>query len=199
MFSVYKRKGLAIRAVVRKLRAFQSNRSGATAVEFGLVAMPFVLMVTLTINVGMYYYTINSLDKGAADAVRSILTGTAQTAGLTVGDFRTLVCNQNTANGSVIDCTKLTVLMASSTTSWSDLQTKIGPLACTTAGGLTASTGNATDLLSTYVNGQSAYVFVTLCYQWELAKYLPLFKTAAFTDGAMLIQSSIAIKTEPYS
>lgn len=199
MFSVYKRKRLAIRAVARKLKTFNSNRSGATAVEFGLVAFPFVLMVTLTMNVGMYYYTINSLDKGAADAVRSILTGTAQTAGYTVNDFRTLVCNATTASGSSIDCTKLTVLLASSNTSWSDLQTKIGAQACTTGGGLTSATGSGTDLLSKYVNGQSAYVFVTLCYQWELAKYLPLFKSSVFTDGAMLLQSSQAIKTEPYS
>lgn len=201
MFSRVNRHWHSAGALKRKtgLAAFKSNQSGATAVEFGLVAFPFMLLTFMTINVGLFYFTVNSLDKGASDAVRSILTGTAQTSGLKVGDFRSLVCTQANLGGSAIDCSKLSVLMASSTTNWADLETKISAISCTSAGNLTAGTGNSTDLLSTYVNGNSAYVFVTLCYQWELSRYLPFWNFGSFSDGSMLIQSSLAFKTEPYS
>jgi len=82
---------------------------------------------------------------------------------------------------------------------WADLANRTAGQSCVSNGNLTGSTGNAADLLSAYVNGQSAYVLVTACYRWDDARNLPFWNIGNFANGAMLIQSSIAFQTEPYS
>ena len=187
-------------AAVREVPAsFASDDSGATAVEFGVVALPFLMMVFFIINIGFYYFTINSLDKGVSDATRQVLTGTAQSNNMTVGQFKSLICSQANIGGGTIDCTKLTILITSSTTGWADLIAKAGAQSCTSNGTLNASTGQASDLLAAYTNGTSAYVMVTACYSWNGSKLLPYFNFSRLSDGTTLMQSAIAFETEPYS
>lgn len=183
----------------RRARSFAGNQSGATAVEFGLVALPFLMMTFFIINIGMYYYTVNSIDKGLKDATRQILTGTAQTTAMTVGGFRSLVCTQANMGGSSIDCSQLNILMTATTTNWATLIAQAGGQSCVTGGNLTNSTGASTDLLSAYTSGTAAYVLVTACYKWQGSAYLPFLNLGTFGDGSTLIQSVMAFQTEPYS
>jgi len=178
---------------------FKDSESGTTAIEFGFVALPFFLMVFLIINSALFWYAQNSLDKGIADATRQVLTGTAQNTNMTVAGFQSLVCQQANLSGSYIDCSKLRVIMASSTVSWADLAAKQPGSPCLSSGKLGGSTGAGTDLLSVYTGNASTYIWVTACYQWELSRTLPKFAVGPFSDGAMLIQSTMAFKSEPYS
>lgn len=186
---------------IRRRGTFGADQSGATAVEFGFVALPFLMMVFFIINIGLYYFAINSLDKGVIDASRQILTGSAQTSGLTVGQFKTLVCNQANVGGSAIDCSKLSILVTSSTVSWADLINKAGGQSCTSNGSLSAGTGQSTDLLSTYTTSGSnnVFVLVTACYGWSGSKILPFFTFNKLSDGTTLIQSANAMAVEPFS
>jgi Flp pilus assembly protein TadG len=171
-------------------RDFAVDTRGSTAIEFALVATPFLMMIFGVINTGMYYYSVNSLDRGIEDASRAVRTGEAQKAGKTVGDFKTLVCN---AASGYVDCSKVEILLQS-VPEWQNLT----PQACQSAGVLTTGTGTGTDLLQSYTGTQNQVVLVTACYKWETAKYLPFFKLGNLGDGSMLIQSSTAFRTEPY-
>jgi Flp pilus assembly protein TadG len=186
-------------AVRRGARRFRANQSGAAAVEFGLVALPFLMMSFFIINIGMYYFTVNSIDKGVSDATRQILTGNAQTTNMTVGAFRTMVCTQANMGGSYIDCSKLNIMITSSSVSWADLINKSGAQSCTTNGNLNGSTGNVGDLLSQYTGSTSAFVFVLACYNWSGSQILPYWTLATLADGSTVIQSASAFQTEPYS
>ena len=44
----------------------------------------------------------------------------------------------------------------------------------------------------------SAVVLVTVCYPWSLGGKLPFFKMGNLNDGSLLMQASVAFRTEPY-
>ena len=130
---------------------FSKNREGTTAIEFGLVALPFFLFAFGIMLVGMKYFTENALEHAVESAAREIRTGQAQKAGKTLTDFRNMVC---TEAGSYITCDGKLVVHVQSGTDWSD----ITPTPCLTGGSLTPSSGVGTDPLADSSGDASAVV-----------------------------------------
>jgi Flp pilus assembly protein TadG len=173
------------------VKTFASNEAGTTAIEFAMVAPPFLMMVFGIINTGMFFYSVNSLDRGLEDSSRRIRTGELQNLGtVTAGSYKTMLCDAATA---YVDCANVQVLIQSQT-SWAAL----GAQSCQSGGTLTPSTGPSNTSLSTLTGTAGAIVLITACYKWEFAKYLPFLKFGSLADGSALIQSSTAFKTEPY-
>jgi hypothetical protein len=46
--------------------------------------------------------------------------------------------------------------------------------------------------------GASSVVLVTVCYPWSFGGSLPFMKLGNLTDGSLLIQASVAFRTEPF-
>ncbi len=59
------------------VRKFQKSQDGVTAIEFGLIAVPFFAMLTAIIEVGLYFFASQVFDSGFRDAARMIRTGQA--------------------------------------------------------------------------------------------------------------------------
>ena len=174
--------------------AWVKNEQGTSAVEFGIVALPFFLFTLGLIGVGLYFFTMSSLSYGVEAAARQIRTGQAQKAALSVGEFKNLVC---LAAGSYINCNKLTVLVQSGD-NWTD----ISPQACVNSNNVQSpSTGSSSDAISTYTGVASEVVLVTLCYQWDLAQSFSFLKLGKNADGtgSAIVQAATAFRTEPYS
>jgi Flp pilus assembly protein TadG len=78
-------------------RTFFHDEAGASAVEFSIVSLPFVLLLLMILQMGIYYMTQSSLDAGiiqAADQlVNSFNTGTAP-AMPTAVSLKTLVVSK---------------------------------------------------------------------------------------------------------
>ena len=166
-----------------------NDENGTTAVEFGIVAMPFLLFILGIMGMGLYYLALISLEHGVETAARKIRTGEAEKSALTVGGFTNLICEAATG----IDCSKVTVIIKSKKT-WSE----ITPPNCLTNGGQTPSSGNAGDLVSDQSGSANQVVLITACYRWSLAdsfKLLDLFSTS----GPTIIQAATAFKSEPYN
>jgi Flp pilus assembly protein TadG len=206
--TVWKSRGLSGPPKSHRFTTFKRDQSGATAVEFGLVAMPFIMMMAAIIDVGSYYLALNALDRGLDDASRFVRTGEAQTQGIissvgvldpkSVAAFKQKVCDKASEAGGNIDCSKMVVLMASAT-SWADIAN--ADQSCTTGTSPNAvlkPSATASAALTSYVAGTSAFVIVTICYPWEMAKFLPFAKLGNLQDGSMLLQSSSAFQVEPY-
>ncbi len=190
MLSVFRRQTRSIQPKGRTLCAFARDRSGATAIEFAMVVTPFLMMVFGIVNTGMYYYSVNCLDRGVDSAARLVRTGEAQKAGLTVSQFKTLVCNAAT---TYVDCSNVT-LQLQSANDWGAVVTQ----SCLSGGNLAPGTGVGTDSLTTFVGAKDKKVLITACYRWTTSRWLPYLKLSSFSDGSMLIQSSSAFQTEPY-
>ncbi len=181
-------------------RSFLKDSEGQVAVEMALVSIPFLTMMFGIINCGMYFYAVNCLDRGLEDSARFIRTGEAQkgtapglNAQMTAGGFRTMVCQKAT---SYIDCSKLQIRVFTAA-DWNG----VNAFTCPTTGTLDAGAIMAGDNtpISTTAGTQSSVVLITACYQWTMGKYLPFMNfDRRFSDGSSLIQSSTALKIEPY-
>lgn len=101
------------------LRRFARDKRGATAVEFGLVAIPFLGMLMATFDTGLAFFAERNLDAAVQTAARQIRTGAVQSAGVVkASDFvSTYICpTKGSLLSSFIDCTKLIVDVRTSTT-----------------------------------------------------------------------------------
>ena len=187
---------------------FGRDRSGTTAIEFGVVAMPFLMMMAAIIDVGSYYLALNALDRGIDETARFVRTGEAQSGGITssvgtidihsVAAFRQSVCDNARNAGGSFNCSNVVVILNSGN-SWADVAA--ADQTCTTGTSpnvvMRASTSTS-DTLTAHVGGTSAFVIATVCYPWDMAKFLPFVNIGNLQDGSMLLQSSVAFQTEPY-
>ncbi len=91
-------KGLGARARSRSrarlARRFATSEDGATAVEFALVALPFLGLLFAIIETGLVFFAGQVLETATADSARLIMTGQAQTQGFDQGRFKQEVCNR---------------------------------------------------------------------------------------------------------
>jgi Flp pilus assembly protein TadG len=72
---------------VPSVTVFVRDRSGATAVEFGLVSLPFLLTILFLLSVGYMVYVKQGLDFATQKAARQIRIGAVQQAQLTQSQF----------------------------------------------------------------------------------------------------------------
>jgi Flp pilus assembly protein TadG len=171
-----------------------SDDSGSAAVEFALVALPFFLFTLGIIGIGLYFLTQNALEQGVENASRQLRTGEAQKNAITVSQFKTLLC---TEAGSYIDCSKVSVLVQSST-DWSG----ITPASCVDSNSnMASSTGSAGDLISKYAGSSKTVVLVTVCYKWDLATLFSFLKLGSGPDGSgpAIVQAATTFRSEPYT
>ncbi|MCJ2082707.1 TadE/TadG family type IV pilus assembly protein [Methylobacterium sp. J-090] len=84
----------------RGKRRFGQDRSGATVVEFALLALPFLLIASASLEAGLTYFSQEILQQAVTDAGRQIYTGQFQVANVGTTDktalldrFRSALCN----------------------------------------------------------------------------------------------------------
>jgi len=99
------------RARWRLLKRFRRSQSGATAVEFGFVAFPFLLLLTAIIEIAMMLWTSQVLEEAVSVTSRTLLTGQSRTVYAGTGPVNTEAFRQNVCNGAapLIDCSKLKI------------------------------------------------------------------------------------------
>src|SRR6201994_4843844 len=76
------------------LRRFRRQRRGSAAVEFALVAPVFFALLFAIIEVALMFFASQVLETVTQASARYLLTGQAQSAGLTQAQFKTYVCSQ---------------------------------------------------------------------------------------------------------
>lgn len=169
---------------------FRRDDKGTTAVEFGMVAVPFMMMLFGIIAIGLYFHTVFALENAVERASRQFRTGQAQQANLTPDQFKTSLCTYLPSN---IACdAKLQVNVKSYPDSASITNASLPQ--CRTG-------GNALNTTTEYnAGGANVIYLVWVCYKWDLAAKLPyLTFPGALADNSLLIQAATTFKTEPYT
>lgn len=180
-----------------RLAKWRADRSGSAAIEFAIVALPFLMLLFGTISVSLYYFTTFTVENAVWMASRSIRTGQFQQgqgayAGYATNEdrkkaFKKALCDKAPA---YLDCSKAVVLVQSNNGGFSS----IAPPAC-------ATNGTLPDQANAQFNPGSAdsVVMVTVCYPWSFGTRLPFLPLpATLSDGSLLIQASVAFRSEPY-
>ena len=78
----------------RLARRFIRQEDGSTAVEFGLVAVPFLGLTFAILETALVFFAGQTLETAVTDSARLIMTGQAQDKAWTKEDFKTEVCSR---------------------------------------------------------------------------------------------------------
>lgn len=74
------------------LRRFRRDHKGAVAVEFSLIAIPFLMMIFGIIELALSFLAGQELETATQDAARQIMTGQVQIAKKDAGEFKKILC-----------------------------------------------------------------------------------------------------------
>jgi Flp pilus assembly protein TadG len=77
---------------LRTARRFARQQRGAVAVEFGLVALPFLGLTFAILETALVFFAGQTLETAVQDSARLVMTGQAQSNGWSKDDFKNQVC-----------------------------------------------------------------------------------------------------------
>jgi Flp pilus assembly protein TadG len=166
--------------------------SGATAVEFAMVAPVFFLMVGVIMETGLMLFTEYALQTSVQEAARIVRTGQAQSAAMTLTQFKTELCE---IAGTLIDCNgKVSVYMTSAASSFQTLNTSMPSYL--NVGAKDDGSANPTSF-SCGAPGTPVALIAT--YDWEFAiPYFMSFFGNIAGDKKRRMAGVAIFKNEPY-
>lgn len=94
------------RGILGRLRA---DNSGAAAIEFGIIALPFFALLIALIEISLVFFANFSLDSAVDTASRLIRTGQAQEQGFSETQFKQTICNNAAGLQNCMSVLKLDV------------------------------------------------------------------------------------------
>jgi Flp pilus assembly protein TadG len=174
----------------RTVRRFAHNQNGATAVEFGMIAIPFLALMFALIETAIIFFAGQTLETATADSARLIMTGQAQqgTPPLTQSTFKDKVCARvvalfDCAGGIYVDVRKYTAFSAA------DLSKPVD------------ANGNLINNFVYQPGDPGDIIVVRTIYQWPV--HLPMlgpigFSLADMTGNKRLVMATAVFRNEPY-
>jgi Flp pilus assembly protein TadG len=172
----------------KMLRSFFTKwvrkKDGTTAIEFSLMAIPYIMLTLGIIELSLMYASASLLEGATGSAARLVRTGQIQQAG---GDpeqmFRDAVCNYATV---LIHCNdiKIEVLQMNSYADYESMAPQYD------------EDGNL-DPQGFSPGGSNDRVLIRVAYRYQMLTPFvgPLLSGA---DGGTLFMSTIVLQTEPY-
>lgn len=188
------RKKLARGAMkLRSPKRFAVCQKGAAAVEFALVAAPFLALLVALFETALVFFAGRVLDEVTEEAARYILTGQAQNANVTQAGFSNYICTSaNTAAlvSALFTCSKLLV----------NVQTyaSFGASSCSSPTLTYNAQGTVTNTWSYNPGGPSDIVVVQVMYQWPIMLGPLGFNLSNLSNGDRLLMSCAVFRNEPY-
>jgi len=79
---------------LRQMRRLARKEDGAAAIEFGMVAAPFLLLIFAIMETAMVFFAGQTLETAVSDSSRLIMTGQAQAQGFNQSAFKDAVCGK---------------------------------------------------------------------------------------------------------
>lgn len=172
----------------RRLSSWRTDERGVTAIEFGLVITPFLMLLFGIIATGLFFFTTFSLEHAVEEASRLMRTGQAQTANMTTTQFKAQVCSHAPP---YVNCTDKLRVSVQKFNEWTQITPENTP-SCLDDGGNLSST-------ATYNRPAANEVaLVWVCYEWDMVKNIPFLNLGNMTNGSRLIQAATTFRVEPY-
>lgn len=173
--------------LIRRIRLFKAcrDRRGNAAIEFALIALPFLTLAIGIIEIGCIFWGNYELDNLTAGAARIIRTGEAQKGNLTQAQMVAQIC------GKAVLLKNCATRLKVSVQTFNSFASVTGPAAKDNKGNLKTN-------FPYQPGGPSQVVLVTSFYEWSLigpSSFAPLSNLA---NGNYLLQSSAVLETEPF-
>jgi Flp pilus assembly protein TadG len=169
---------------LRAARRLASQEDGSAAVEFGLVAMPFLALVFAIIETALVFFATQVLETAASDSARLIMTGQAQTQGLSKDTFKAQVCSKIYG---LFDCQGGVHVDVQTFASFGgvNLQSPLDGSGALDTGSFKYAPGGPGDI-----------VVVRLAYQWPV--FVSMLGLSNMAGKNRLMMATAAFRNEPY-
>ncbi|NDW04406.1 TadE/TadG family type IV pilus assembly protein [Jiella pacifica] len=168
----------------RKIASFLRNRDGAVAIEFVILAFPFLILMLVLIETATIFYAELVMDRAVAKIGREVRTGQITSADLTKDEFKAKLCKEV---NFLFDCSKLQV----------DLKTYGSFGAVPTSAPIKNGDLDTTGFSYTKPTGETV-TSLKAYYKWPL--YVDVLRKMAtsMSDHSFMVVGSAAFMTEPY-
>jgi Flp pilus assembly protein TadG len=179
----------ALRARFMAGRSFVRDERAVTAIEFGLLGVPFFAIVGAIMETSLVFLSGQILDSAVQDASRLVRTGQANSAGYNAVTFKKAVCD---GLYGLFDCTALK-LHTSVVSTFGNANLTSNPL--------DPKTGDwAPDWLNDTYNGggNASVIMVEAYYKWPVIVSLGGFNLQNTPDGKRLISAVRVFRNEPF-
>ena len=193
MVAAFRQKLARSASLLRSSKHFALCRKGATAVEFALVAAPFLALLVALFETALVFFASRVLDEVTEEASRYILTGQAQQANITQTQFNNYICTStNTAAlvSALFNCNNLMVNVENYT-DFASANTGSPTLAFNT-------NGSVSNTWSYSPGSPGSIVVVQVMYQWPIVLGPLGFNLSNLSNGNRLLVSTAVFKNEPY-
>lgn len=161
-----------------------NDNRASTAIEFALVALPFFGMILAILEAGLLFVTQEVLNSATAEAARLVLTGQAQTQGMTSAQFRQFICDRG---APLISCSNLYVDVQSFSAFGSVM------------GAMPLQSGQLDPSKLTYkLGGANDIVMVQAFYKWPVLLSAIGFNLANLDGQYRLLVSTSIFRDEPF-
>ena len=168
------------------VRRFACAQDGAAAVEFSLVAAPFLALMFAIMETALVFFAGQTLETAVADSARLIMTGQAQTQSFTAAQFKTQVCAKI---GGLFDCAGGLQVDVKTYSSFGSVDNSPP---------LDANGNLKTSSFGYSPGGPGDIVVVRLMYQWPVYASLLGFNLGDMAGNKRLIMATAAFRNEPY-
>jgi Flp pilus assembly protein TadG len=174
-------------------RAFLRCRKGATAVEFALVAAPFLALLVAILQSALVFFAGRVLDEVTEEASRYIMTGQAQQGSVTQTGFKTYVCtgsNTSALVSALFTCANIMV----------NVQNYADFASANTSSPTLTFNGNGTvsNTWSYNTGNPGDIIVVQVMYQWPVVLGPLSMNLSNLANGNRLLVSTAVFKSEPY-
>ena len=170
----------------RRLPRLNARRDGSAAVEFAMVALPFMIMLFSVLEIAFVFVLDSVLENAVIETGRLVRTGQADAASYTSTNFKTGVCNRMSIFASGCSA-KLTV----------DVRvipqfTNPNPPDPLGGGGFSATQ-------MTYTNGQPGNLMLVRAW-YKHTLFTPFLQSglSRLGDGSAYLMATTAFRNEPW-
>lgn len=185
MQSFYKHT-LLTRRWKKQLDTWADDNSGATAVEFALIAAPFFFLIFGLLEISLIFIVSTTMEHGLYEATRQIRTGFAQNNSISRAAFEQSVCDELF---DLLDCDN-------------NLQIDVR----TFSNFSSASFQNGIDGSGNFSSGNFQFnpglrdeiVLARAYYEWNLITPVISAPLSNLSNGNLLISAGVAFRNEPF-
>jgi Flp pilus assembly protein TadG len=169
---------------MRILRSFINNRKGSAAIEFAILALPFIVLIFAIIEIAIMFFVDSGLDAALHKTVRQVRVGTAKTGAWDLAKFKSTVCGELSYAFSCSTNLKVRAIVVTSMASVS----KINPIV-----------NGALNVTEDFNIGDSGnYVLVQAYLTWDPVLKLYTFAGGRLNDGKYVLGAAELFKNEPF-
>lgn len=183
----------------RLFSLLRKDKTGATAVEFALLGIPFAALLFGIVEISVLFFVTSTVHHAVAEVARDIRTGEFQSTGGGADEFKEAVCS---AMSTVGNCDNLRVdVISSSTGKFSSLTLPVSPAACTGSTTEIEACEDADPVMPAddyNDTGSGDVVIVRVQYVHPLAVPSALTSLANAAGNTHVITATTAFKNEPF-